>query len=291
MHACGHDGHMSMVLVSAVVLEKLSHVMNGTVKFLFQPAEEGPGGALPMIEEGVMQNPTVDYSLGCHLWPGIPEGSIGVREGVLMSSVGRFDLVILGKGGHGALPHHCVDALEVGTQVVNALQRITSRHIDPLESAVVTVGTFHAGNAFNVIPGSAEMSGTLRTFNRETWNSWKKRLDRIVRGVCDSMGASYELSYKQGYPPLQNSRTVADVVRECATRMVGTERVCVPEPSMVAEDMAYYLERSEGCYFLLGIGRGEHPQLHNPHFNFNEEVLPLGVELFCRSTLHLLGAA
>lgn len=291
MHACGHDGHMSMVLVCAVVLNSLREKLHGTIKFLFQPAEEGPGGAQPMIEEGVMEHPSVDYTLGCHLWPAIPEGSIGVRDGVLMASMGRFDLKIIGKGGHGAMPHQCVDALEVGTQVVSALQRIASRHINPLEPAVVTVGSFHAGNTFNVIPEIAEMSGTVRSFNRETWFSWEKRLKTIVCGVCDSMGASYELNYEQGYPPLKNNRRMSELVRECAVETVGEEHVCEPEPAMVGEDMAYYLERSEGCFFLLGVGVGgkEQPRLHNPRFDFNEKVLSLGVELFCRCAFRILG--
>lgn len=289
MHACGHDGHMSMVLVSALVLRQLREKLQGTVKFIFQPAEEGPGGARPMIAEGVMEDPSVDYAIGCHLWPGVPEGDIGIREGVLMASMGRFDIKIFGKGGHGAMPHQCVDALEVGTQVVNALQRITSRHINPLEPAVVTVGSFHAGSTFNVIPGNAELSGTVRAFNREIWLSWEKRLDEIIRGVCDSMGASYELNYTQGYPPLENNRIMAEVVRECAVEVVGEKHVCEPEPAMVGEDMAYYLEKSAGCFFLLGAGRKERSQLHSPNFDFNEKVLSLGVELFCRCALRLLG--
>jgi amidohydrolase len=289
MHACGHDGHMSMVLVSAAILTQLREKLKGTIKFVFQPAEEGPGGALPMIEQGVMDNPTVDYSIGCHLWPAIPEGFIGVREGTLMASVGRFDIKIFGKGGHGAMPHQCVDALEVGTQVVNALQRISSRHMNPLEATVVTVGSFHAGTAFNVIPGIAELSGTVRTFSRETWLSWEERLDRIIGGVCDSMGACYKLNYEQGYPPLKNNSSVAALVRDCARDMVGEEAVCIPEASMVGEDMAYYLERSDGCFFLLGVGRKEASQLHNARFDFNVRVLPLGAELFCRCALRLLG--
>jgi amidohydrolase len=288
MHACGHDGHMSMVLITATILHRLREKLSGTIKFLFQPAEEGPGGAKPMIDEGVMENPSVDYAIGCHLWPSIPEGTIGVKAGILMASMGRFDLRVIGKGGHGAMPHQCVDALEVGTQVVSALQRITSRQMNPLKPAVVTVGSFHAGSTFNVIPGIAEMSGTLRTFDREIWLSWRKRLETIIRGVCDSMGATYELTFEQGYPPLENNPKMAALARECAEEVVGGEHVYDPEPAMVGEDMAYFLEKSEGCFILLGVGRKEQLQLHNPGFDFNEKVLPLGVELYCRYAFRLL---
>ncbi|MBU0732983.1 MAG: amidohydrolase, partial [Proteobacteria bacterium] len=188
MHACGHDGHMAMVLGSATVLNKIKEKLNGTIKFLFQPAEEGPGGAKPMIDAGVMENPKVDYSIGCHLWPDIPDGTIGVRAGAFMAAMDRFDIEIIGKGGHGAMPHLCVDALEVGSQVINALQRVVSRHMNPLSPAVVTIGSFRAGSTFNVIPGEAHMCGTTRTFDLKIWDSWEKRIEKIVRGVCESMG-------------------------------------------------------------------------------------------------------
>ena len=160
MHACGHDCHMAMALGAVTVLAGLKDRIAGTVKFVFQPAEEGPGGAKPMIEEGVMENPTVDFSVAGHVWPDLPEGRVGVKAGPLMAAMDRFDIKIIGKGGHGAMPHLCVDALEVGTQVVAALQRIVSRQMKPLLPAVVTVGSFHAGTTFNVIPGTAEMCGT-----------------------------------------------------------------------------------------------------------------------------------
>ena len=289
LHACGHDGHMAMVLGAATVLNRIKDKLEGNVKFVFQPAEEGPGGAKPMIEEGVMENPKVDYSVGCHLWPAVAEGSVGVRSGPLMAAMDRFDIKITGRGGHGAMPHLCLDALEVGTQVVNALQRITSRHMNPLQPAVVTVGSFHAGSTFNVIPGEAEMCGTTRTFDREIWHGWKDRLDKIIRGVCESMGAGYELTYSQGYPPLINDEHMADIVRKCSVQAVGEEKVIEPEPTMGGEDMAFFLEQSKGCFFFLGVGRPGGAPIHNPSFDFNEEVLPLGVEIYCRIALELLG--
>jgi len=289
MHACGHDGHMSMVLGAATILNKVKDKLNGNIKFLFQPAEEGPGGAKPMIEAGVMENPHVDFSVGCHVWPAIPEGSIGVKAGYLMAAMDRFDIRIIGKGGHGAMPHLCVDALEVGTQVVNALQRIPSRQMNPLSPTVVTVGSFQAGSTFNVIPGEAEMRGTTRTFDRDIWSSWPERVEKIVRGVCESMGADYELKYTQGYPPLLNDESMAEVVRKCAADVVGEERVIEPEQTMGGEDMAFYLEKSKGCFFFLGVGREGCAPLHNPEFDLNEDVLLTGVETYCRVAFELLG--
>ena len=288
MHACGHDGHMSMVLGASTILTKVKDKLKGNIKFLFQPAEEGPGGAKPMIEAGVMENPTVDFSVGCHLWPAIPENTIGVRVGRLMAAMDRFDIRIIGKGGHGAMPHLCVDALEVGTQVINALQRIASRQMNPLIPTVITVGSFKAGSTFNVIPGEAEMCGTTRTFDRDVWNSWPERIETIVHGVCKSMGADYELKYTQGYPPLLNDESMAAVVRKCATDAFGKERVIEPEQTMGGEDMAFYLEKSKGCFFFLGVGREGCAPLHSPKFDFNEDVLLTGVETYCRVAFELL---
>jgi len=289
MHACGHDAHMAMVVGAARVLGRIGDSLKGAVKFIFQPAEEGPGGALPMIEEGVMDNPKVDYAVGCHLWPASPEGTIGVKAGPVLASMNRFDIRILGSQGHGAMPHLCVDALEVGTQVVNALQRIVSRQMDPLKPCVVTVGTFRAGQAFNIISGEAELSGTTRTFDLEVWDSWEKRISKIVQGVCDSMGARFELKFEFGYPPTINDPFMADVVRRCAEKVVGQGNVLEPEPTMGGEDMSYYLQRAKGCFFFLGVGRPAAASLHNAKFDFNEDVLLSGVETYCRVALELLG--
>jgi len=288
MHACGHDAHMAMVLGAATVFNKIKNELNGKIKFLFQPAEEGPGGAKPMIEAGVMDNPKVDYSIGCHVWPEIPEGTIGVRSGPFLAAMDRFDIKIIGRGGHGAMPHLCVDALEIGTQVVNALQRIASRHMDPLEPAVVTVGTFHAGTAFNIIPGEAELSGTTRTFDPEIWNSWETRIEKVVRGVCESMGADFELNFAQGYPATINDESMSEVVRRCAERVVGKEHVIEPHKTMGGEDFAFYLQKSKGCFFALGVGREGGAPVHNPQFDFKEELMLLGVETYCQVALELL---
>jgi amidohydrolase len=289
MHACGHDGHMAMVLVAATLLKNIKEKIKGNIKFLFQPAEEGPGGAKPMIEKGVLETPHVDFAAGCHLWPDVPLGCIGVKSGPLMAAMDRFDLKIFGKGGHGAMPHLCIDALEVGTQVVNALQRITSRHMSPLSPTVVTVGRFEAGTTFNIIPDEASMCGTTRTFDRDIWNSWPDRIDRIVRGVCDSMGADYELEYVQGYPPLVNDDSVTEVVRQCAAETVGQSNVVEPTPTMGGEDMSFFLEKTKGCFSFLGIGSEGVSPLHSATFDINEDVLLTGVELYCRIALKLLG--
>jgi amidohydrolase len=288
MHACGHDAHMAMALGAATVLTRIRNELNGTIKFVFQPAEEGPGGAKPMIDAGVMENPKVDYAIGCHVWPDIAEGTVGVRPGPFLAAMDRFDIKIIGKGGHGAMPHLCVDALEVGTQVVNALQRISSRHISPLEPVVVTVASFHAGTTFNVIPGEAELSGTTRTFNLDIWDSWEQRLEKVVRGVCESMGAEFELKFSKGYPPTINDESMCEVVRRCAAEVVGPEMVIKPDQSMGGEDMSYFLQRSKGCFFALGVGREGYASVHNPKFTFNEEVLALGVETHCRVAMDVL---
>ena len=289
MHACGHDAHTAMGLAAATVLNKIKNELSGTVKFVFQPAEEGPGGAEPMIAEGVMENPNVDYAIGCHVWPDIPEGTIGVRSGPFLAAMDRWDLKIFGKGGHGAMPHLCVDALEVGTQVVSALQRISSRHMSPLDPVVVTVGSFHAGTAFNIIPGEAVLSGTTRTFDLDIWHSWEERLEKVIKGVCESMGTEYEFKFSKGYPPTINDDGMSDLVRRCAAEVVGPDKIVEPDKTMGGEDMSFFLQKARGCFFALGAGSEGRAGVHNPKFTFNEDILPLGVETHCRFALELLG--
>ena len=288
MHACGHDGHMAMVLGAATILDQMRDRLSGNIKFLFQPAEEGPGGAKPMIDAGVLNHPQVDYVFGCHVWPEIPEGTIGVRPGPFMAAMDRFDIKILGKGGHGAMPHECVDALEAGTRVVNALQRIASRESNPLEPVVVTVGSFHSGTAFNIIPGVADLSGTTRTFNPAVWQAWESRLNAIVQGVCDAVGADFELTYTQGYPVTINDDAMSALVKKCAAAVVGEDRVVRPQKTMGGEDFAFFLNEAKGCFFALGAGHEGGMSVHNPEFDFNEEILLTGVETYCRIAREIL---
>ncbi|NHC35041.1 M20 metallopeptidase family protein [Scytonema millei] len=286
MHACGHDGHTAIALGTAYYLSQHREDFAGTVKIIFQPAEEGPGGAKPMIEAGVLKNPNVDAIIGLHLWNNLPLGTVGVRSDALMAAVELFDLKIKGKGGHGAMPHQTVDAIVVASQVVNALQTIVARNVDPIDSAVVTVGEFHAGSAHNVIADSAHLSGTIRYFNPKYDGYFGQRFEQVVAGVCQSQGATYELDYWQLYPPVINNLEIADLVRSQAEKVVETPLGIVPEcQTMGGEDMSFFLQEVPGCYFFLGaanLSRNLAYPHHHPRFDFDETALGMGVEIFVR---------
>jgi amidohydrolase len=288
MHACGHDGHMAMALGAAALLSSLADQLHGNMVFLFQPAEEGPGGAKPMIQAGALENPEVDEAFAFHLWPDLDLGCIGIRSGPLMAAMNRFQITILGQGGHAAMPHKCVDALDVGVQVVNALQRLVSRKISPLHPAVLTVASFQAGSAFNVIPAQAQIAGTTRTFDRETWKAWPGQIEQVVAGVCASMGAKYTLETTTGFAPLINNPESSERMRRIAAHTVPEECILRPEQTMGGEDMSFILEKVPGCYVFLGVGREGQAALHSPNFDFDEEVLPLGMELAVRYAVHIL---
>lgn len=286
MHACGHDGHVAIALGTACYLAKNPDSFAGTVKIIFQPAEEGPGGAKPMIEAGALTNPQVDAMIGLHLWNNLPLGTVGVRNGPLMAATELFTCRIQGKGGHGAIPHQTVDSIVIGAQVVSALQTIVSRNVDPLKSAVVTVGQFHAGSARNVIADSAEISGTVRYFDRGYDGFFAQRLEQIVAGICQANGATYQFDYQALYPPVVNDAAITDLVRAVAMAVVETSTEVVPEcQTMGGEDMSFFLEQVPGCYFFLGSAnpvRGLDYPHHHPRFDFDESVLPMGVEMFVR---------
>ncbi|MBD1212971.1 MAG: amidohydrolase [Dolichospermum circinale Clear-D4] len=286
MHACGHDGHTAIALGTAYYLHQHRQDLNGTVKIIFQPAEEGPGGAKPMIAAGVLNNPDVDAIIGLHLWNNLPLGTVGVRPGALMAAVELFRCTIFGKGGHGAIPHQTVDSLVVAAQIVSALQTIVSRNINPLDSAVVTVGELHAGTAVNVIADTAKMGGTVRYFNPDLAGFFKERIEKIIAGICQSHAANYDLDYIHLYPPVINDAQVAALVRSVAEEVIeipiGVFSEC---QTMGGEDMSFFLQEVPGCYFFLGSANAEkkldYPH-HHPRFDFDETALPMGVEMFVR---------
>ncbi len=285
MHACGHDGHTAIALGFASYLAR-HRDFAGTVKIIFQPAEEGPGGAQPMIEAGVLQNPDVDAIIGLHLWNYLPMGTVGVRAGALMAAVECFRCTILGKGGHGAIPQTTIDSVLVSAQIVTLLQSIVARNVDPLASAVVTVGELHAGTAENVIADTAQMRGTVRYFDPKYQGFFQQRLEAMIRGVCDSHGAKYNLDYWQLYPPVVNDAAIADLVRSVAEAVVETPAGVVPQcQTMGGEDMSFFLQSVPGCYFFLGSANATrnftYPH-HHPRFDFDETVLQVGVEMFAR---------
>ena len=286
MHACGHDGHVAIALGTIYYLARHRQNLAGTVKFIFQPAEEGPGGAKPMIEAGVLKNPDIDAIIGLHLWNNLPLGTIGVRSGALMAAVECFRCKIFGKGGHGAMPDQTKDAVVIGSQVVNALQTIVARNVNPLDAAVVTVGEFHAGTALNVIADTANMSGTVRYFNPKLEAFIGERIENIIAGVCQSHDAEYELDYWQLYPPVINDSRITELVRSVAFEVVETPVGVVPEcQTMGGEDMSFFLNEVPGCYFFLGAANPDkglaYPH-HHPRFDFDETALSMGVEIFVR---------
>ncbi|MEO1210164.1 MAG: amidohydrolase [Cyanobacteria bacterium J06638_20] len=286
MHACGHDGHVAIALGTAHYLMNHRAQLKGTIKFIFQPAEEGPGGAKPMIEEGALQNPELDAIIGLHLWNNLPLGTVGVRTGALMAAVELFDLTIQGRGGHGAMPHQTVDAIVTASQVVTALQTIVGRNLDPIQSGVVTVGSFHAGHANNVIADSAHLTGTIRYFDPNLVDFFETRFRDVVAGVCQGQGATFSLDYRKLYPPVVNDGAIADLVRSVAETVVEPPAGVVPNcQTMGGEDMSFFLQEVPGCYFFLGsanVDRGLAYPHHHPRFDFDETALGIGVEMFVR---------
>ena len=285
MHACGHDGHTS--ILAHTVLQTLQEASSRPVhsKFVFQPAEEGPGGALPMIQEGVMQDPRVEAAFGLHLWNKLEVGKVAVTGGPFMAAADEFHITIRGLGGHGAYPHDAVDAVMIGSYLVTALQTVVSRDTNPVKTAVLSVGTFHAGSNFNIIAETARMKGTMRTFDPEVRAHLIDRLRTIVEQTAKMFRASVEFEFLDTYPTTVNDPAMADFVADVAAEVVGKENVIRDLVSMGGEDMSYFLQEVPGCFFFLGSAdpsRGLDHSHHSPRFDFDERAMPIGAEIFLR---------
>jgi amidohydrolase len=292
MHACGHDGHTAILLAVAKQLARERERIRGTVKLVFQPAEEGGNGALKMIEEGALEDPKVDAAFGLHLWNNLPTGRIAACPGPIMAAVDEFTITVKGTGGHGAMPHQTVDPVVAASHVVIALQSIVSRNVNPLESAVVTVGSIQAGSAFNVISSEAVLRGTVRTFDRETYEAIPGHVERVASRVAEGLGAKAEIRYDRQCLATVNDPRMATFVSQVAAGVVGDENVLREgQRTMGGEDMSFFLAKVPGCFFFLG-SRNEakgfvHPH-HSPRFDIDEDCLPIGVEILRRAALEFL---
>lgn len=279
MHACGHDAHMATALTVARLLAGERENLRGTVKFMFQPAEEGLGGAIKMIDDGLLEDPRPDYALALHVWSDLEVGKVAVKAGPVMACADQFFARITGKGGHGAIPQQTIDPIVIASQVVLALQTTISRNLNPLQPAVVTVGKVWAGTAYNVIPGEALLEGTVRSFDEGVRTMLERRCRELIEELPRAFGATGEFDYQRGYPATVNDARVTDLVRRALQSEIGAENVTEFEPTMGAEDMSLVLQQIPGCYFFVG-GRNAvldaiYPHHHN-RFNIDEQALHIG---------------
>jgi hippurate hydrolase len=283
MHACGHDGHTSMLVGAAHALSGMRDRLGGTIKFVFQPAEEGGGGGKVMVDESVADGVSSIFAL--HLWPGLPFGKVATKAGPIMAAADAFEMEVKASGGHGAMPHLAADAIAIAAQIVTALQTIVSREVDPVEPAVLTVGEIGAGTAFNIIPDKARIGGTVRTLNADLREKIPARIEDLARGIAQGMRGDVDLNYTFSYPVTVNDAAAADLALGVAEDLFGGESVVeLHNPSMGAEDFSYFLETLPGAFIWLGVGE-EVSGLHTPKFAFDEEILPRGSALLAALAL------
>jgi amidohydrolase len=294
MHACGHDAHTAILLATSRLLMERRGEFAGTVKVLFQPAEEAqPGGAKPMIEAGVLEEPHVDASFGLHMAQDLDLGKVEARPGASTANSDRFYITVQGKGGHGAAPETTVDPIVVASQIVLAIQTLVSRETDPLASAVVTIGAFNAGSAPNVIPDTAELVGSMRTFDTAHRDYLAERLDTLATKIATAMGATATLRFVRGYPSVVNDEGMFEIVRAAASEIVGPDNFVLKDVSMGGEDMSYFLQEVPGCFFHVGSRNPDRGLIwghHHPKFDIDEASLGIGTEVMVTSVLRYFAA-